>query len=295
MKKPFAKFISLFLLFLVYSVAVQAQDLIVIKENDSVHCRIQRIKGEHIYFTYVNADKVMKTLVPLSQVSSYVYGFYATPEVPVQPGEGYRDLPTFRFGANGGWSYRTAKLGDNIPSELKNYMKNLRSGVHYGLDACWYFTDRYGVGFKYSSYNSKNSIDNISATLPDGTIRYGVMSDDITIQFAGAMFSSRIFDDQWSNCLVSNIGLGYLGFMDKAVLIDEFTLKGSTFGVCLEIGYDFRISENFVLGFQAAYVAGVLTELDYSDASGTEHIELEEEQYEGLHRLDLSIGLRFIK
>jgi hypothetical protein len=60
------------------------------------------------------------------------------------------------------------------------------------------------------------------------------------------------------------------------------------------IGYN-SLSDNLALGMQMSLLPGTLTKFDFSDGRNTETIKLEEENYENLSRLDVTIELRFTK
>lgn len=201
--------------------------------------------------------------------------------------------PKFRAAASFGWSYLTAKLSDNIPSDFEQYARELKSGYHYGVELTYYFNKLHGVGFTYNVFRTANSIDNIYVTIPNGPTQYGEMSDDIKVDFIGPVYSLRSYNGVNNNSLLLNIGLGYLGYNNDAKVISDININGSTLGLCWEIGYDIGISENMTIGFQFSYLTGTLTELKVSNGIQTETIKLEPENYESLNRIDLSVGLRF--
>jgi len=279
----------------IFSISIQAQDLIITNEGDSLNCKITKIKTDNIYFTFRHKDEIRSTLLPLSQLKYHQYNYYHTPEVPADIVVGNELYPHFRAALNGGLSYRVVKLSDNIPSDFEQYMKDLKSGYHYGLDLSYYFSEQLGVGFKYCNYQSKNEINNVYVTLPDGSTQYGKMSDDISINFIGPIFSTRLLDANKKNSFLLNLGFGYMGYTDKAVLISDFKIKGNTVGLCWDIGYDIGLSENFAIGFQLSYMIGTLTQYELSYGVKTETVILEKDNYESLSRVDLSIGLRFSK
>ncbi|HNY02352.1 MAG TPA: hypothetical protein PKG48_07190 [Bacteroidales bacterium] len=206
-----------------------------------------------------------------------------------------RKFPHFRAAVNGGWSYRTAKIASNAPTVIKDYLKGLKSGWQYAGDATWYFTEGVGVGFRYSCHRSTNHLYNVIVTLNDGSTRTGTMSDDISINFLGPYFSGRLFSANRKNCFLANIGIGYTGYKDKAVLITPFTIKGNTAGLFFDIGYDIGLTKELALGLQVSYYMGSLSEYDLYDGTQSKHVTLEKGSYEGLMRADLSIGLRFVK
>lgn len=277
------------------SVSLQAQDLIITNEGDSLNCKITKIKTDNIYFTFKHKEEIRSTLLPISQVNYYQYNFFQISEVPSDKVGGNEIYPHFRAGFNGGWSYRVAKLAESIPSDFEQYMKDLKSGYHYGLDLLYYFSEQLGFGFKYNVYRSKNNIDNVYVSRPDGSTQFGKMSDDISINFIGPFFSTRLLNANKENSFLFNLGIGYMGYMDKTVLITDYTIKGNTLGLCWDIGYDIGISKSMAIGFQLSYLIGTLTKYELNDGINTETIKLEKDNYENLSRIDLSIGLRFSK
>jgi hypothetical protein len=93
-----------------------------------------------------------------------------------------------------------------------------------------------------------------------------------------------------------DLGLGYMGYQDKTIAVSEhLKLQGATVGMCLNIGYDISISRNFALGFQLSLMGGTLSQLKVSNGTYTETVHFEEDQYQDLSRISLSVGLRFNK
>jgi hypothetical protein len=289
-KKAFFVIISVAMV----SISMRAQDLIVTNEGDSLNCKITKIKTDYLYFTFKYKDEIRSTLLPLGQVKFHQYNYYQLSEVLADEVVGNDLYPHIRAAINVGWSYRVAKLAENIPSDFEEYMSDLKSGYHYGFDVSYYFTEQLGLGFKYFNYKSKNEIDNIYVTPPSGPTQYGKMSDDISISFMGPIFSTRLLNADKKNSYLLNLGIGYMGYQDQAVLISDYTINGNTVGFCWDIGYDIGLSENLALGFQFSYMIGMLRQYELFDGVTTETVILED-NFESLSRIDISIGLRFIK
>jgi hypothetical protein len=275
--------------------SIQAQDLIITNEGDSLNCKITKVKSDNIYFTFKHKDEIRSTLLPIEQVKFHQYNYYQTSEVPAGKVISNEIYPHFKAAINCGWSYRTGKLADNIPSDFKQYMRDLKSGYHYGIDLYYYFSEQFGLGFRYNNFESKNKMDNVCITSSNGSCQYGKMSDDISINFIGPLFSTRLLDFNKKNSFLLNLGIGYMGYTDKAVLISDYTIKGNTAGLCCDIGYDIGLSKKIALGFQLSCMLGTLTKYDLSDGVHTKTVKLKKENYEDLSRIDLSIGLRFNK
>ncbi|RNI23670.1 hypothetical protein [Rufibacter latericius] len=286
----------LFFLFLMLGFrSLQAQDLIVTQDGDSLNCKISKVAKDKIYFTFVHKDEVRKTLLMRSLIKQYQYNFYSTSALPEEYELTNAEVfPRLRVGISGGYSFRTASVQDGLDPAFEDYIEKLKKGYNLSADVAYYFSEQMGAGLRYSTYGASNKADNVSATLPDGTMVYGSMSDDITINFIGPYFSSRMLNTNKLNALIFNVGLGYLGYQDKAVLLtDKYTIKGSTLGFSADVGYDMRIAKKLSLGLQLSLVSGVLKEYELSNGLSTQTVKLNEESYENLARIDLSVGLRF--
>jgi len=280
--------------FFVSLTTLSAQDLIVTQENDSLNCKITSENEEYIYFTYKQDADFRKTMMPKNLVKSYKYKFFQEVEVPQTYAGANEIYPRARVGFYGGWSNRFARIPDNVPTEIADYLSESKSGFHYGGDIALYFSENSGFGLRYSAYNSDHQID-IFLENEDGTTMTGILRDDIAIHFIGPFYSARFFNLNKRNCLVMNFGVGYLGYLNDGMLIDPLLLKGNTLGFSWDFAYDNRIAENLALGLQVSFVLGTLREYEITYLSRTETIELDKDNYDNISRIDLSLGLRFVK
>lgn len=271
-----------------------AQDLIVTNEGDSINCKITKVKKDYIYFTFKHKKEIRNTLLSMSDVKTHQFEYYQTSEVPLVKVSGFENYQRFRIAVNGGYSYMPAKIPENTPTDLKNYTKELKSGYHFNLDATYYFTEPLGFGFKYSVFKSKNSVDNIYVEVLDGNRRYGKMSDDITITFIGPAFKTRLLNSNKTNAFLLGLSIGYIGYTNNFVLIDDYKMTGGTVGFGFEIGYDIGLSENISLGFQLSSISGNLLKYKISDGFDTETIKLDSDEDEliSTSHVDFSIGVR---
>jgi len=222
---------------------------------------------------------------------------FFTHQANAQRYRGFRDndVTHFRIGLHGGWSYMIAKVSDDVPADFRSYVKELKSGYHYGGNAIYFFNSSLGVGIEYSGFRTANEMDNVWAMdTVTKAVRTGKMRDDITISFIGPSFSSRFITGANDNFhIISSISLGYLSYKNKAVLFDAYTLTSGTVGLGLTIGFDFKVEENIFLGAGLNYLSGSLSYYDYKDANSSERIELPEDNREGISRIDVSAGVRF--
>jgi hypothetical protein len=289
-------FLIIFCALFAIPIHLQAQDLIVTNEGDSINCKITKVKSDNIYFVFKYKEEIRNTLLPVDQVAFYQKNYYSTSEVPKGKIFGNEIYPHFRVTVNGGWSYRTASLSSSISSDFKDYWKNLKSGFHYELGVSYYFTEIFGVGLKYNEFLSSNEMGDVYVEYPDETTEYGNMSDNIRIKFIGPSFSCRLLNSSKKNCFLIDLAWGYMDYRDKRSILNmSASFKGGTFGTYMSIGYDIGIYKNLALGFQISALTGILTQFTFSDGTSTQTIKLDKDMYENFARIDLSIGLRFNK
>ena len=171
------------------------------------------------------------------------------------------------------------KIPDNVSYGARDYLKKLKSGFNISFDASYYFTEIMGAGLKYDLYKSS------------GSSQYG--KDNISISFIGPAFYTRIYNHSKTNYWNFNFAIGYMEYRDKGELKSiPVTIKGNTAGFVWDIGYDFRISDNWAMGVQVSMVSGILYEYKVTENGRTKNIKLEKGSYEGLTHLNINIGIR---
>ncbi|XOV93803.1 MAG: hypothetical protein ACFHWX_03635 [Bacteroidota bacterium] len=262
----------LFLLFLLSSIRIYCQDLIVTSENDSIKSKISKVDEDKIYFSFKSTKGTINTFLSHNNVLKFDYDFYKKP------------YSSFRAAFDFGFSYRIARIHEDVPSYLIDHAKKLKSGFNFGVNLSHFFNQKNGIGLKYSLHSSKAN-ERIFG-LPWGS---STIDDKIGITYIAPYYTRRVMNNAFNKAWFFNIGLGYLYYENIGKLFSEFNLTGETIGFNLDIGHDFNVTENFGLGFQISYVIGTLTEFK----DGSTSISLNEKDYESLNRLDLTMGIRF--
>ncbi len=270
-----------------------SQDLIVINSGDSINCIITRVKKEYIYFTFNHNEEIRSTLLPVSDVSYYKKNFFNTGEITFDRIKTQKNYQQIRIALSGGYSYLTARIGDSVPNDFRDYVKNLKSGFNVGGDLSYYFNETLGIGFKYNLFKSSNAADNIYVENFEGERRYGKMSDNLNISFIGPAFCTRLLNNNRSNALILSTALGYMGYKNDKVIVDRYKMTGNTLGVSFDVGYDMAISDNVYLGIQLTFISGTLAEYKWDNGNSIETIKLGKDELESLNRFDLSVGIRF--
>ncbi|MBQ9201352.1 MAG: hypothetical protein IJ154_03140 [Bacteroidales bacterium] len=203
----------------------------------------------------------------------------------------------YRAAIHEGYGMRTAKLAKGLTPDERKYMNKLRGGFSYGADILAYLWpygngEESGVGIKFHKFNAYSNLTNI-VQLSDGTPLISYISDDIDIIFLGLTYGFRSESAKRQNYFYLDWSVGYLGYTD--VICEGITgkISGSTIGTAIHFGYDYRISEHFLLGASLNYIAGVLSSYDLISGNRHTHVDLDKEEYESLAHLSLSAGIRY--
>lgn len=117
-----------------FSLSLQAQDLIVPNKGNSVNCKITNIKDNIIYFTFMHKEGARSTLMSLDEEKYHQYNYYQISELPAEIVLPKRRYAHFRIAINGGFTYRLAPIANNLSYEMKQYLRKLKIGYHYGTD-----------------------------------------------------------------------------------------------------------------------------------------------------------------
>lgn len=281
---------------------LSAQDLIVTKNGDSIQCKIATIKHNNIYY-HTEVETLPKAL-SISDVEKYKHNYFRPKNT---------DYQKWVFSINGGYSRRLAKVADN---EYADQNEKLKTGYHLGADIAYYFSEGFGIGAKcvvfktshsqdvyliansYDAYHHIYDYQNPFAYVrtTEYTYKYVRVEDKHTIPFIGPMISTRFYGEKRQSIFLMNYSIGYLWYKDKRMEDNSsFTFTGNTLGLLIDLGYDYWFSKNNALGVRLSLIGGSLKKYTYDNGKTKEKVNLDKNKYEGLGRLDVSVGLRFGK
>lgn len=286
------KFFNLIALLLFFHSA-KSQDLIVTNKNDSINCKIGKIKNEYVHFTFRYKDEVRETLLSENEILSYKKGFYSFTEIP----EGYKtaseNYTKFDFHVGGGFSWLTAKVSEEVDNSLKEYIKELKSGHHLNLVATKYISENIGFSLYYSRFISKNSREN--ATYQTfGSTHFGKIQNTIITNFIAPALKTKIVHANEKTYFTTTFAMGYLGYRDKMSVHNEIKISGSSVGLIFDFGVATQLGNKSTLNFTLAFLAGSLGSVMVENNVGnTRKIDLPKDQRESLSRIDLTIGVGF--
>ena len=279
-----------FLFFIFILSSSYSQDLIVIDNGDSINCKITQVTQDRIYYIINFENYKQEGSYALSQVKQYGTNYDTHQKV-------LNEFSNLRVALNVGYSRRISGVSPEIPyEENKDYLCELRQGINFGIDVIRYRSEHYGFGLKTNVFLSSASTDNYYDRNYRGeAFSIGKINEDIVILFIAPAFSYRIPHGINNNSFFMNASAGYMGYFNNAHYspIEEMSIRGQTVGLGFDIGYDIGINKDVMFGIQiSCFVGGVSNfNVDVGNYRGT--LQLEKGTYEGLNRIDISLGLRF--
>lgn len=202
-----------------------------------------------------------------------------------------KNMTSWRFSVQSGYGYRVGRVDRSQDQVLVDHAKKLKHGFMFGADATCYFMGTLGVGLKYSALSSSAN-ESVTVTFEDGNVESGQMKDNIRISFIGPMASYRMMCRDGRDTFLMNLGLGYLGYRNDAVLIDPYVIKGGSLGYLYELGYDLGITDKVSIGASFGYISGSLFSYEAYSEGAWRTVSLDSDSYESLTHLQLSIGVR---
>ena len=274
MKKIFTFIVSVLLV--TSSCDLVAQDLIVTTTGDSLNCKITKQHDGFVYFRYLKENQVKATLLSVNKISSIVQAFYEVPAIPKNLATlRNKDYSKWRYGLHAGYSYRTAKVSDQLTPDYRDYVKKLKSGFVAGADVHGFISETFGLGLKYNlnKYNATQGTD---------------FKDNITMHYIAASVLSRYVLANPESHFLWGANMGFQSYQDKTMIFgNDVDIKGNTVGFGLEMGFEHKISENSLFHLGLSFTGATITKVN--------GYKLSKEQYESLSRLEIVVGLKFGK
>lgn len=274
---------------------IAGQDLIVTNAGDSLNVFITKEKADYVYFIVKSegSGERVNSLISRSDIKSMARNHYLTSVVSKDMSKAL-NRSGLRVGLQGGYSRRTAPIPDGLNEEGKDYYNSLKNGYTLSGDLTYYFNERSGIGVTVNIFGSQAST-NVILEDEDGNQQRAMLKEDVSIMYIAPYYSMRFYNWNYENFGWMRFGAGYTGYKNDAQLIYPLKMTANTFGISYELGYDLGVSENFAIGFGIGFHISVFSRYDVDYADGTsETIKLNSDETEGLGRIDLVFGFRFI-
>ncbi len=276
-----------------------AQDLIVTQEGDSLNCRIIKERKDYVYAAYMEKGKAKLEYFYPALIKGKQKNFYKTVAIPSDVKLHTTEFGKLRLGIKTGWAHRLAKVEASNPAE-KAYLKELKNGWSYSGEIDYFIKESVGVGIAANIFKSKNTIDGAFQAENDEWYP-ATFGDNQTIWYIGPSVSYESLSENEKHSLIFRYSLGYIHYnnLQSIKVFDhkfERILTGGSLGYNLDINYSYFFNSYVGVNANVALIAGLLTSITIKDDQGNkiETVQLEKEQYEGLGRLDISVGLVFV-
>ena len=289
------KKIALIFIFLGISSGVFAQDLIIKNNGDSIPCRIKDIGALYISYHYNQNGRITPGNIPSQQVKTFQYNVLPTDSI-------FLRKRNFLDNNSGSGFYASATIGlgyllapppeGYLPDFYKEYLKELRSGTSYHLNAFYFINQMVGLGIHYSKFNTSNVIDRVIVYTNNDTL-VGPLSDDITTNYFAPTLYLKFGNTKQTFLPMIAAGIGYTNYRNDASLAIPFKIKSSSLGLHVIGILDINMSYNLALSLKAGIYSGAFMKAEITDINaGTTRIVTYTEP-DNISRADLHIGLRY--
>lgn len=265
MKQPTFRKLIFSLIFSLISFFTFSQDTIVTKQRDTICCKITKISETELQFELKDQQEIRKLKLPITSVFEY----------KLNPN--FSSAETFnkyRLAFNGGYSYRTSPYQENISSEEKASISKLRKGFHFGTEMMYYPTYRFGLGVKYCYMSTQNAPIDIHTFAAKADFRFSAKNQKHFFHMYGSA--------------------GYMGYIESISESGVVRINARAIGLSIGMGYDVLVKRHMAIGVEISYLLGALSSIEITNGYSTATIDLKDNP-EGLNRIDVSIGIRFIR
>jgi hypothetical protein len=290
----FRVFVSVFAIGIIPQL-VFSQDLIISLHNDSLNCRITKVKPNYIYFYYNLDGETVNTLIPSSKVKLYAKNYYSTAEArPLTISSRIKEFPKIRYAMQGGLSRRNVIIAGSQQELLYGYEKRIKNGYNIGAEFNYFFTDLFGLGLKYTYFSAKNQINYRVSIITSEPALKGSFLENVKTNFISPVASWRILSNDKKNALFASLGIGYMRYVNEQKNGDPVNIVASIPATFSEIGYDLGLNEKISIGIMVSYYSAVVfgNERTTQLSDDLPFIVTDDKI---LSRIDFSIGLRFKK
>jgi hypothetical protein len=278
------------------SVITYSQDLIVTRNNDSLNCKINEITNKVVRFEYQKSGETVNSVISRKQVLAFRENFFMKTENDTSL-QTKRQTHRFHVGVNGGIACRLGPVNSVIPLFYKDYYEGLRLGFTGGGDAAYFFNNHWGVGVEYNYFGTSTTSDSTTTQLYDGSTQTGFITESMRVHYFGSVLYYKLPVLYSQGSILCNASVGLTHFKeDLSVPGKKYQITSNVPGLSLGIAYETPINEsllfNIGLSMHAAYIS------KYKNSEGGESlgtINLESSKYINLTRIEVILGLKFIK
>jgi len=277
-------------------VSIRGQDKIITIQHDTIHCRILSVSSINIHYEqkaengfvsgkFIPTEQVLE-FIRAPQSGEYNQHNWARKQKPkpkhrwmlgIHPGSSFLLTSTIKD--------KNAMIYAGIPkSQVDNYVKQLRHGWNFGVDAYYMLFDIFGLGAKYSLFAS-------SAQQPYMSIHFGHEFEKIYIHYVAPSVIFRQWLDKNSKFqLIETFSAGYVHYRNK-MKYDSSSYFSSSLNDTKTWGANASLSADY---FHLPWLSvGVNANFMYALIKMRSYYSIQQDEPINLSRLDYSLSIRF--
>ena len=261
-------------------------DYVILEEGDTTRCIITDETPNTL--TFIFEGQGLRRMVQLSK--NKILDYHIDDPVALADMQYQRNKKIFhvRFGLDGGYAFRTAKMPSDISSDYKDYLRKLTRGPILGANVRFDIDKMYTIGLHYDRFTSSNSAM-FYAYDENGHYYEGELSDDYAINFFAASAGYQMISSNEKHRFFVDYMLGYMNYHnDNWELGQQYRMDGASLGMGMAVDYDYMLSKHVAVGAGVSYYHAVLSKIY---VNGYEY-DLGQNK-EGLQRINLKAGIRF--
>ena len=268
---------------------VNAQDLLVTINRDTLNCKMGKLKNDHYLISFLVEDEKAKSeILRYEEINGLIHKdsvlffkknvFRGMHDNRLRP---WYPLVEICFNAGGAYQFGKFHIEDDL-TEKSDF--GARTGLFLGTDLTYYVSKRVGYGLVYN-YRS-------------------LLNGDIQYQYVGPMMVFRFLEKNKSNHLFFSISGGLGWMVQKNAPIQYFeirpliTMKAKSLSGDLAVGYSFRLSNYVSLRLKASCNIGypVFVRIEDLQSYVTSPIPLDIGDYcHNMNTINFTAGFSFHK
>ncbi|MFA8449221.1 MAG: hypothetical protein ACEPOW_00835 [Bacteroidales bacterium] len=198
----------------------------------------------------------------------------------------------FRLGLNAGGSYLLNLKNDSWPEAYSKHKQRMSLGILISSELSFYAFPRYGIGVKYFFFQSSSQSNNIEVP---NIQKNGLMEENMRLHFIGPYVFTRLSGKKNKRAVVLGLSVGSYFYDSMIETADKRLYKGNSYGILLDLGYEFQIKKNIDLALSIAYSRGFIKKISQKTVRRIETIELDQPNFIDLSRVDITLGIRYQK
>ena len=246
----------IFILYLLNSIGIQSQDLIVNTNNDTIYCKILEMNDDNIRYQIQDVNRRITNTLNLRYISFYQINDHIWE--PNQTITNNNKEHVFRFAFGPGYARAVGEIIKTNDPKLNQLNRDFVNGFSLEGDIEYYFNWKqkdafhYGVALHFNYINHTASATNLNIPGFGYVDRY---QESQIVYYVAPAFAMRYDLSNWLFTL--SLGFGPV-FLSNPMKPNYVQITGNTvvLGTHFGIGAEYKISPNWGIGIRLSEAGG---------------------------------------